>query len=53
MSFLVLIWYDCALEGLVVPDDILIALRDAARITWQDFDVSWDLLLDSFVNTYG
>lgn len=27
-------------EGLVVPDTLLTALRDAARATWQDFDVS-------------
>lgn len=29
-------------EGVVVPDTLLAALRDAARVTWQDFDeIDW------------
>ena len=27
-------------EGVAVPTNVLTALRDAARETWQDFDVS-------------
>ena len=30
---------DHSAEGMRIPVDVLTALRDAARETWQDFDV--------------